>query len=201
MFERPKVRNREFTRPRMAGRDGNLQYQGEQKEIFLDALICDDEKHCAALKRSGGAEKFVVFDQYGWRALDGTPAPRICLRLYRRKARSPQAIRRSASTKRTSTLERAGPSGAPFSRSHDFGRTWTASETPIISGKRVIGNFFDLLRREDHLSRSAGDYQDPARAYKNAAVLQGIGGKTWELATQLPGGLSIGGSGDTTADM
>jgi hypothetical protein len=59
-------------------------------------------------------------------------------------------------------------------------------ETPVVSGNASSG-IFSLFCDERTIVAVGGDYQDPARAYKNAAVSRD-GGKTWELATQPPGG-------------
>jgi photosystem II stability/assembly factor-like uncharacterized protein len=78
-----------------------------------------------------------------------------------------------------------GPAARVFA-SHDLGRTWTVAETPIISGNASSG-IFSIFCDETTIDAVGGDYQDPARAYKNAAMSRD-GGKTWELATQPPGG-------------
>jgi len=165
------------------GKNWKLQYQGRQKAFFLDALICDDEKHCAALSDPVDG-KFVVLTN-----IDGehwTELPR---------ERMPAALpKEGAFAASNSSLCLDGKeiyfgTGGPAARlfaSHDLGRTWTVAETPIVSGNASSG-IFSLFCDNGTIVALGGDYQDPARAYKNAAVSRD-GGNTWKLATQPPGG-------------
>src|SRR5258707_12331726 len=173
------------------GKSWILQYQGEQKGFFLDALICDDEKHCAALSDPVDG-KFVVLTN-----MDGehwTELPRENM---------PTALsKEGAFAASNSSLCLDGKNiyfgtGGPASRlfaSQDLGRTRTVEGQPIISGSASSG-VFSIFCDERTIVAVGGDYQDPARAYKNAAESLD-GGKTWELATQLPGGYRSAGGGN-----
>jgi photosystem II stability/assembly factor-like uncharacterized protein len=165
------------------GKGWKLQYRGGQKEFFLDALICSDEKHCAALSDPVDG-KFVVLTNLGgehWTELPRENMP----------AALPQEGAFAASNSslcldgRDIYFGTGGPAARLFA-SHDLGKTWTVTETPIVSGNASSG-VFSIFCDERTIVAVGGDYQDPARAYKNAAVSRD-GGKTWELATQLPGG-------------
>jgi len=165
------------------GKSWNLQYQGGQKEFFLDALICDDEKHCAALSDPVDG-KFVVLTN-----MDGehwTELPRENMPAALPKEGAFAASNSTLCLDEKNVYFGTGGPAARLFASHDFGRTWTASETPIVSGNASSG-IFSIFCDERTIVAVGGDYQDPARAYKNAAVSRD-GGKTWELATQLPGG-------------
>jgi len=70
--------------------------------------------------------------------------------------------------------------------SPDLGKTWTVSETPILSGKASAG-IFSIACHDTYLVVVGGDFQDPTRAYRNAA-LSDDNGRTWKLATEPPGG-------------
>jgi photosystem II stability/assembly factor-like uncharacterized protein len=165
------------------GASWKLQYQGGQKAFFLDALICDDGKHCAALSDPVDG-KFVVLantDGEQW-----TELPR---------GNMPSALpKEGAFAASNSSLCLDGKdiyfgTGGPAARvfaSHDFGGTWTVTETPIVSGNASSG-IFSLYCDERTIVAVGGDYRDPARAYKNAALSRD-GGKTWTLAKQPPGG-------------
>jgi len=165
------------------GKSWKLQYQGAQKEFFLDALICNDERHCAALSDPVDG-KFVILantDGEHWMELPRENMP----------AALPKEGAFAASNS-SLCLEDAdihfgtgGPAARVFA-SHDFGKTWTVGEAPIISGNASSG-IFSLFCDERTIVAVGGDYQDPGRAYKNAAVSRD-GGRSWELATQLPGG-------------
>jgi photosystem II stability/assembly factor-like uncharacterized protein len=165
------------------GEHWKLQYQGGQKEFFLDALICNDEKHCAALSDPVDG-KFVVLVN-----LDGehwTELPRENMPAALPKEGAFAASNSSLCLEGTDIRFGTGGQAARVFASHDFGKTWSVGETPIASGNASSG-IFSLFCDERTIVAVGGDYQDPGRAYKNAAVSQD-GGKSWELATQPPGG-------------
>ena len=165
------------------GKNWKLQYQGGQKAFFLDALICDDEKHCAALSDPVDG-KFVVLT-----TMDGehwTELPRENMPTAMPKEGAFAASNSSLCLDGKDIYFGTGGPAARLFASHDLGRTWTVAETPIISGNASSG-IFSIFCDERAIVAVGGDYQDPARAYKNAAVSRD-GGKTWEVATQLPGG-------------
>jgi len=165
------------------GKNWKLQYQGGQKAFFLDALICDDEKHCAALSDPVDG-KFVVLT-----TMDGehwTELPRENMPTAMPKEGAFAASNSSLCLDGKDIYFGTGGPAARLFASHDLGRTWTVAETPIISGNASSG-IFSIFCDERAIVAVGGDYQDPARAYKNAAVSKD-GRKTWEVATQLPGG-------------
>jgi len=166
-----------------SGESWKLQYQGVEREFFLDALICDKEKHCAALSDPVDG-RFVVLantDGEHWRVLPRETMP-AALPKEGAFAASNSSLCLEGKSIRFGT---GGPSARVFA-SPDFGQTWTVVATPIVSGNASSG-IFSLYCDERTIVAVGGDYQDPVRAYKNAAVSQD-GGKTWELATQPPGG-------------
>jgi photosystem II stability/assembly factor-like uncharacterized protein len=165
------------------GESWKLQYQGVKKEFFLDALICDQEKHCAALSDPVDG-KFVVLantDGEHWVELARENMP-ASLPKEGAFAASNSSLCLDGKNIRFGT---GGPAARVFT-SQDFGKAWTVVETPIVSGNASSG-IFSLYCDERTIVAVGGDYQDPTRAYKNAAMSRD-GGKTWELATQLPGG-------------
>jgi len=165
------------------GEHWKLQYQGGQKEFFLDALICNDEKHCMALSDPVDG-KFVILantDGEHWTELSRENLP----------AALPKEGAFAASNSslcldgKDVYFGTGGPAARLFA-SHDSGRTWTVAETPITSGNTSSG-IFSILCDERTIVVVGGDYQEPGRAYRNAAVSRD-GGTTWELAAQPPGG-------------
>ena len=165
------------------GKNWKLQYQGGQKAFFLDALICEDEKHCAALSDPVDG-KFVILantDGEHWTELSRENMP-VALPKEGAFAASNSSLCVEGKDIHFGT---GGPAARVFA-SRDFGQTWTMAETPIVSGNASSG-IFSLFCDERTIVAVGGDYQDPARAYKNAAVSRD-GGKTWELAAQPPGG-------------
>jgi photosystem II stability/assembly factor-like uncharacterized protein len=165
------------------GKSWKLQYQGARKDFFLDALICDDEKHCAALSDPVDG-KFVVLmttDGEHW-----TELPRENMPVALPKEGAFAASNSSLCLNGKEIYFGTGGPAARLFGSHDLGKTWTAVETPIVSGNASSG-IFSIFCDEHTIVAVGGDYQDSGRAYKNAAVSRD-GGKTWELATQLPAG-------------
>lgn len=165
------------------GKTWKLQYKGGQKSFFLDALICDDEKRCVALSDPVDG-KFVLLankDGEHWTELPSQQMP-TALPKEGAFAASNSSLCLENDGIRFGT---GGPAARIFS-SRDFGRTWNVVETPIISGNASSG-IFSLSCDENTIVAVGGDYQDPRRAYKNAAVSKD-GGKSWQLATQPPGG-------------
>lgn len=165
------------------GENWKLQYQGTKKEFFLDAMICDNEKHCVALSDPVDG-KFVTLAN-----TDGEQWVEMA------REKMPAALpKEGAFAASNSSLCLNGEeihfgTGGPAARvfaSHDFGKTWTVVETPIVSGNASSG-IFSLFCDERRIVAVGGDYQDPTRTNRNAAISRD-GGKTWELATQPPGG-------------
>jgi len=165
------------------GESWKLQFQGEQKEFFLDALICSDERHCAALSDPVDGTFVILTNVDGehWTELPHENMP-AALPKEGAFAASNSALCLDGKDIYFGT---GGPAARVFA-SHDFGKTWTVVETLIVSGNASSG-IFSLFCDERTIVAVGGDYQDPGRAYKNAAVSKD-GGKTWVLATQLPGG-------------
>ncbi|HEV2102737.1 MAG TPA: YCF48-related protein [Candidatus Acidoferrum sp.] len=165
------------------GENWKLQNQGTKKEFFLDALICEVETRCMALSDPVDG-KFVVLantDGEHW-----TELPREGMPAAMPKEGAFAASNSSLCLDGKDIYFGTGGPAARVFASHDFGKTWTVVETPIGSGNASSG-IFSLFCDEKTIVAVGGDYQDPARANKNAAISHD-GGKTWELAMQPPGG-------------
>lgn len=165
------------------GTTWKLQHQGEQKSFFLDALVCEDEKRCMALSDPVNG-KFVVLVN-----LDGehwTELPREHMPAALPKEGAFAASNSSFCMSGKDIYFGTGGLAARVFASYDFGQTWNVAETPVISGNASSG-IFSLFCDENEVLAVGGDYQDPGRAYKNAAVSKD-GGKTWQLASKTPGG-------------
>lgn len=79
-----------------------------------------------------------------------------------------------------------GPSARVF-HSADRGKNWTVAETPIVHGAATQGVFSLAFWTAKDGVAVGGDYKEPAKAEKTAAVTHD-GGKTWTLATKPPQG-------------
>jgi len=165
------------------GESWKLQYQGKQKEFFLDALICNDERHCAALSDPVDG-KFAILtnvDGEHWTELPRENMP-TALPKEGAFAASNSALCLDGKDIYFGT---GGPAARVFA-SHELGRTWTVTKTPIVSGNASSG-IFSLSCDGDRILAVGGDYRDPGRAFMNAGASMD-GGRTWQIATQPPGG-------------
>jgi len=165
------------------GERWELQFQGTRREFFLDALICDDVKHCVALSDPVDG-KFIILsntDGEHWVEMARQKMP-VALPKEGAFAASNSSLCLEGNDIHFGT---GGPAARVFA-SHDFGKTWTVMETPVASGNASSG-IFSLFCGERTIVAVGGDYQDPTQAYNTAAISQD-GGKTWELASQPPGG-------------
>jgi photosystem II stability/assembly factor-like uncharacterized protein len=165
------------------GQSWKLQYKGEQKSFFLDALVCNGEKRCVALSDPVDG-KFVLLanlDGERWTALSREHMPAALP-----KEGSFAASNSSLCLSRKDIYFGTGGPAARVFASHDFGETWNVVQTPLTSGTTSSG-IFSLFCDEDTVLAVGGDYQDPGSAHKNAGASMD-GGRTWQLATQPPGG-------------
>jgi len=132
------------------GEHWKLQYQGGQKEFFLDALTCEVETRCTALSDPVNG-KFVVLantDGEHWVEMAREKMPAALPK----EGRSRRAIRRFAGGNDIH-FGTGGPAARVFA-SQDFGKTWAVVETPIVSGMRHP-EFFHFSATRGRLSRSA----------------------------------------------
>jgi photosystem II stability/assembly factor-like uncharacterized protein len=165
------------------GENWKLQYQGGTKDFFLDALICDDDKRCAALSDPVNG-KFVVLanaDGEHWEELSLENMPAALPKEGAFAASNSSLCLRGKDI----YFGTGGPAARVFA-SHDFGQTWSVAETPIVSGNASSG-IFSLSCEGNELAAVGGDYQAPNSAVRNAARSHD-GGKTWQAATKPPRG-------------
>ena len=76
-----------------------------------------------------------------------------------------------------------GPAGARVFMTHDGGRTWNISKTPL-GGTKSSGIFSLAFADQNHGIAVGGDYKSPQATERTAAVTHN-GGKTWKPATGL----------------
>ena len=79
-----------------------------------------------------------------------------------------------------------GPAARVF-HSADRGKNWTVAETPIVHGAATQGVFSLAFWTAKDGVAVGGDYKEPGKGEKTAAVTHD-GGKTWSLATKPPQG-------------
>jgi len=165
------------------GKIWKLQYKGENKRFFLDALLCEDEKHCVALSDPADGKFVLLANQDGehW-----TELPREHMPPALPKEGAFAASNSSLCFRGTDIYFGTGGPAARLFASHDFGQTWDVTETPILSGNASSG-IFSLSCDGFVLAAVGGDYRDAHGAERNAAFSKDAG-KTWQLAMKPPQG-------------
>ncbi len=166
------------------GATWKLQYSDQRKDFFLDALACDSRTHCFALGDPMNGKFLILFTEDGgqWNELPREKMP-------------PALPEEGAFAASGTCIVVQGAhiyigTGSPAARvfhSPDLGRTWTVTETPILSGKSTAGIFGLNAPSGGTLFAVGGDYNDPAR-FDHVAAYSLDAGKTWQLASQQPAG-------------
>ncbi len=183
------------------GRHWTRQYDDTRKGVFLDGLAFWDAARGIALGDPMGGRFLILRTEDG--GAHWTELP---------KDAAPQALPGEAAFAASGTAVVAGPEGrawiapgggavARVLRSTDYGRSWTASDTPIPAG--ASAGIFSLAFRDARDGIAAGgDYAHPRAARANVARTTD-GGRTWTLgdsagvtaylsaATWLPGSTMI----------
>ena len=169
---------------RDAGKSWELQYFDPRESFFLDALACFDATHCFALSDPVEGKFLLLRTEDGkhWKELPRDHMP-DALPKEGAFAASNSSLR--VYEKHELYFGTGGPAARVF-HSADDGLTWTARETPILSGKPSQG-IFSVVRAGETVVVTGGDYAEPNRAEKNAAYSLDRGA-TWHLAANLPGG-------------
>ena len=166
------------------GETWKLQFTGNRKEFFLDALKCVSEKECLALSDPVDG-KFLLLkttDGEHWNPVPGDKMPAALP--------TEGAFAASNSSLIFSGQEILFGTGGPAARvfnSLDSGRTWTVTETPIAHGNASSGIFSIARGTVKTIVVVGGDYQDPKRTSGTAAYSKDDG-KTWRLGEVQPGG-------------
>jgi len=189
------------------GENWKLEYTDTRKAFFLDALVCNAE--CYALSDPIDGKFVLVRSQNGenWKELPGDGMP-VALPGEGAFAASGTAL--AIDNDRGMYFGTGGGKTARVFHSPNFGKTWTATETPIASGNASSG-IFSIVSTPSAVIAVGGDYKDPKRPDRVAAYSQDQG-KTWSLSAQQPGGyrsavvalygsmLAVGPSGEDISD-
>ena len=166
------------------GINWNLQYSDTRPGFFLDSLACSSSTRCVALSDPVDG-KFLVLgtsDGEHWNELP--------------RDRMPAALPKEGAFAASGTaialcdggiyFGTGGPAARIF-HSADFGKSWTAVQTPIASGNASSGIFSVACTGPGTLLAVGGDYKLPDRADR-VAIYSTDAGKTWQLSVQQPGG-------------
>ena len=165
------------------GETWKLEFTDKRPTFFLDALVCNGD--CYALSDPVDGKFVLVVAQNGenWKELPGDAMPAA---LPGEGAFAASGTALAMDNDGDLYFGTGGGKSARVFHSPDFGKTWTATDTPIASGNASSG-IFSLVATPWAVVVVGGDYKDPSRPSKVAAYSQDEG-KTWTLAAQQPGG-------------
>jgi len=171
------------------GVNWQLEFTNHEPKAFYDCFAFWDRTHGIALSDSVDGQFLLLSTSDGksWSPLHPTQLPAAL------KDEGAFAASGSCLTtfgKNDVWFATGGPAARVF-HSSDRGQTWTVAETPILSGQPSQGIFSIAFWSRNDGVIVGGDYKEPTRAEKNAAYTTD-GGKTWTLATKLPGGYRSG---------
>jgi photosystem II stability/assembly factor-like uncharacterized protein len=167
------------------GKTWKLQYSGSTPEFFLDSMACDSETHCVALSDPVDG-KFVVLSTNDGEHWSELPRERMPPALAKEGAFAASGTAIVMCDRGGIYFGTGGPAARVF-RSLDQGRSWTVSETPILSGTASSGIFSIACEGPDDLVAVGGDYKN-ANDDKRVAIYSDDAGATWHLAEAQPGG-------------
>jgi photosystem II stability/assembly factor-like uncharacterized protein len=165
------------------GETWKLEFTDKRPSFFLDALVCN--RDCYALSDPVDGKFVLVAGRNGedWKELPGDGMPAA---LPGEGAFAASGTALAMDNDGGLYFGTGGGKAARVFHSPDFGKTWTATDTPIASGNASSG-IFSLVATPWAVLAVGGDYKDPSRPSKVAAYSQDEG-KTWTLAAQQPGG-------------
>jgi photosystem II stability/assembly factor-like uncharacterized protein len=166
------------------GYSWSLQYSDKRAGFFLDSLACESAVRCVALSDPVNGKFLVLSTNDGerWQELPRANMP-VALPKEGAFAASGTAI---ALCDGKTFFVTGGPAARIF-RSVDHGHSWTAKETPIVSGNSSSGAFSVTCEGQDNLVVVGGDYKDPNHT-KRVAAYSADSGETWHLSETQPGG-------------
>jgi photosystem II stability/assembly factor-like uncharacterized protein len=168
------------------GKSWSKQFQSADPASFFDALAFWNEKNGIALGDPvDGKFQLIATDDGGanWKAL---PAKNLPAALPGEGAFAASGTCLVTFGKEHVWFATGGAKAARVFHSSDRGRTWEASDTPIMAGVASAGIFAIAFRDKKNGIIVGGDYQKPSDIGATAAVTAD-GGKTWKLLDkQLP---------------
>ena len=170
------------------GKSWTLQYSDRRSGFFLDSLACDSQTHCFALSDPVNGRFLILTTDDGqhWEELPRDKMP-AALPTEGAFAASGTAI--ALCNNKDIYFGTGGPAARIF-HSPDHGRSWTAVETPVVSGNASSG-IFSIACHGHSMVAVGGNYKESDDA-KRVAAYSMDSGATWRLAEQQPGGYRSG---------
>jgi photosystem II stability/assembly factor-like uncharacterized protein len=167
------------------GETWKLQYSDNRKEFFLDTIACVSEKECLALGDPING-KFLFLKTSDGEHWNSLPTDNMPSALPGEGAFAASNTCLTLSGEKEIFFATGGPAARVF-HSNDGGLMWAVARTPVVQGNPSSGIFSIAVDDDNRVLVLGGDYKDPSRSDR-AAAYSLDSGKTWQLATQQPGG-------------
>lgn len=166
------------------GKSWDLHYTDKRKDFFLDGIACISVTSCFALSDPVDGKFLLLHTNNGkqWKEMPNAGMPAALTKEGSFAASNTTLLLYG---KREIYFATGGPAARVF-HSTDLGKSWTVSETQVLSGKTSQG-IFSLARSGDMVVAVGGDYTKPEQPERVAGYSLDRG-KTWKVVEQGPGG-------------
>lgn len=172
-----------------AGASWTLQFRNEDPKAFYDAMSFWDAEHGIVMGDSIDGQFCIMTTENGGRNWVRVPARALPPALQNEGAFAASGTNIAVFGKGDAWIGTGAAAKARVLRTHDRGRTWTISETPLAAGPSA-GIFSVAFRDARHGVVVGGDYKKENEAVGNLAVTSD-GGVTWTLVKGLSGFRSV----------
>ena len=172
-----------------AGTTWTLQFKNGDGRAFFDAMSFWDAEHGIVMGDSIDRQFCILTTDNGGRTWVRVPAKALPAALENEGAFAASGSNIALFGKTHAWIGTGAAAKARVLRTTDRGRTWTISETPLISGPSS-GIFSVAFRDAKHGVIVGGDYKKEKDAVDNLAMTSD-GGATWTLAKGLSGYRSV----------
>src|SRR5437773_2706910 len=168
-----------------AGATWTLQFKNEDPKAFYDAMSFWDARHGIVIGDSIAGQFCIMTTEAGGRNWRRVPASALPHALPNEGAFAASGTNIAVFGKTDAWIGTGAGAKARVLRTHDRGRTWRVSETPLNAGASA-GIFSVAFHDAKHGVIIGGDYKKEKEAVNNLAVTTD-GGVTWKLVQGLSG--------------
>ena len=172
-----------------AGATWTMQFQGDDKKVFLDAMSFWDAHHGIVFGDSVDGQLYILLTDNGGRTWTRVPPSALPPALQNEGAFAASGTNIALFGKTHAWIGTGAGAKARVLRTADRGRTWQVADTPLAAGQSA-GIFSITFRDEKHGIVVGGDYRKEQEAVDNLAITSD-GGVTWKLVKGLSGYRSV----------
>jgi photosystem II stability/assembly factor-like uncharacterized protein len=165
------------------GKQWRLQFTNSNPKAFFDAMAFWDKDHGIAVSDPVDGRFLIIKTRDGGATWQQMPAEAMPPALAGEGAFAASGTCITVQGKSNVWFGTGGGAQARVFRSTNGGQTWTASPTPLISGRPPTGIFSIAFKDGKNGVVVGGDYEKETDATGNVAVTKD-GGQTWELITK-----------------